>query len=592
MSRGEQAFVALALAAVLAVPPSRAEPPAWVAVSDAHTAEVTALFARYLPELMGQLGVEAVDEEIRQFPLDLEERTAREERALLASLGERLGSETHPAVRQDLEILIDVLERDLELSELRASLMLPYFDVAEIVFRGLRGLLDDQVAPDRRAAALVRLGRYAGLEEGYEPLAVQAEAYVRSRFAEPDLIGPFREEVELDLARAERIVPGIEALLREYELDGWEPAYAALERQLTAYHDFVRAEILPRARDDFRIPRELYALELADLGVDMELGELVRAAKVSFREIQNEMRSLARLVAERRGLASHDYRDVLRELAGEQLVGEEILTFYRARIADVEAIIERERIATLPDRPLDLRVASEAESAFAQSATIRWPQLLGEAAEVGEIILPLTRPASDGEDDLGLTDFTSEAAAWSLVVHEGRPGHELQLASMLELGVSKARAFYAFNSTNVEGWALYAEAEMKPYLPLEAQLVSLQHRLLRAARAFLDPGLQIGEIGREEAMRVLTDDVVISTALAEQEVERYTSDSPGQATTYFCGYSRLMELRTDAERLLGERFDRLAFNDFLLAQGLVPPRLLRRAVMEELVGSGGSDLGP
>ena len=551
MSRGEQAFVALALAAVLAVPPSRAEPPAWVAVSDAHTAEVTALFARYLPELMGQLGVEAVDEEIRQFPLDLAERTAREERALLASLGERLRTETHPAVRQDLEILIDVLERDLELSELRASLMLPYFDVAEIVFRGLRGLLDDQVAPDRRAAALVRLGRYAGLEEGYEPLAVQAEAYVRSRFAEPDLIGPFREEVELDLARAERIVPGIEALLREYELDGWEPAYAALERQLTAYHDFVRAEILPRARDDFRIPRELYALELADLGVDMELGELVRAAKVSFREIQNEMRSLARLVAERRGLASHDYRDVLRELAGEQLVGEEILTFYRARIADVEAIIERERIATLPDRPLDLRVASEAESAFVQSATIRWPQLLGEAAEVGEIILPLTRPASDGEDDLGLTDFTSEAAAWSLVVHEGRPGHELQLASMLELGVSKARAFYAFNSTNVEGWALYAEAEMKPYLPLEAQLVSLQHRLLRAARAFLDPGLQLGEIGREEAMRVLTEDVAITIALAEQEVERYTSDSPGQAPPYFCGYSRCIsrhfsEIRSSA----------------------------------------------
>jgi hypothetical protein len=56
---------------------------------------------------------------------------------------------------------------------------------------------------------------------------------------------------------------------------------------------------------------------------------------------------------------------------------------------------------------------------------------------------------------------------WSLTVHEARPGHELQFASMIESGVSQARGIYAFNSANVEGWALYAEAVMKEYLPLE-----------------------------------------------------------------------------------------------------------------------------
>ena len=101
----------------------------------------------------------------------------------------------------------------------------------------------------------------------------------------------------------------------------------------------------------------------------------------------------------------------------------------------------------------------------------------------------------------------------------------------------------------------------------------------------IDPGLQLGEIDREQAMRILTRDVVISEALAEQEVERYTSRSPGQATSYFCGYSRLLELRSDAERMMGERFDRREFNDLLLAQGLLPPRLLREAVMAELARS-------
>jgi hypothetical protein len=554
----------------------------WVARSDENTEIVTELFARYFPELLGQIGATGVDEEIFQLPLDLNERAARDEERLLDELRRRREAERHPAIRQDLGILIDLVERDLELTRTEDGLMLPYFDIAEQIFRGIRALLEEQVPPERRAAALVRLRRYVGLEEGYTPLAKQAQAFIRARFDEPDLLGPFREEVESDLARAPRLIEGIGRLFEEFGIAGYEKPLAALQVQLSGYHEFVRQEVLPRSRDDFRLPPELYAMTLKDLGVDMPVTELRNRAKTAFKEIQNEMQALAILVAAERGLESVDYRDVLRDLQREQLVGEEILEHYRQRIEEVEALIEKHQVVTLPSREMRLRIASEAESAMIQAATIRWPQLLGEAAEVGEIILPLTRPATDDGEDQGLEDFTFEAASWSLVVHEGRPGHELQLASMLERGVSKARAFYAFNSTNVEGWALYSESEMKPYLPIDAQLVSLQHRLLRAARAFLDPGLQLGEIDRDQAMRILTRDVVISLALAEQEVERYTSRSPGQATTYFCGYSRLLELRADAERLKGEEFDRKAFNDLLLAQGLLPPKLMREAVMAAL----------
>ena len=62
----------------------------------------------------------------------------------------------------------------------------------------------------------------------------------------------------------------------------------------------------------------------------------------------------------------------------------------------------------------------------------------------------------------------------------------MQFAALVEQGVSLARMLYAFNSVNVEGWALYAEAEMLPYEPIEGQFVAQQFRLLRAARAFLD----------------------------------------------------------------------------------------------------------
>ena len=108
-------------------------------------------------------------------------------------------------------------------------------------------------------------------------------------------------------------------------------------------------------------------------------------------------------------------------------------------------------------------------------------------------------------------------------------------------------------------------------------------RLLRAARAFLDPGLQSGEVTREEALRILEEEVVFSEAMALQEVQRYIFDSPGQATSYFFGYCRLMELRADVERILGDDFNAREFHDFILAQGILPLSLIRQAVMEEFL---------
>jgi uncharacterized protein (DUF885 family) len=154
---------------------------------------------------------------------------------------------------------------------------------------------------------------------------------------------------------------------------------------------------------------------------------------------------------------------------------------------------------------------------------------------------------------------------------------------MMENGVSNARAVYAFNSVNVEGWGLYAEAEMKPYMPLDGQLVSLQHRLMRAARAFLDPELQMGRIEPDAAKRFLMEEVVLSEPMARQEVDRYTFRAPGQATSYYYGYLRWMQLRSETETALGPKFNRRRFHDYVLAQGLLPPDVLRKTVLEEFV---------
>jgi uncharacterized protein (DUF885 family) len=130
---------------------------------------------------------------------------------------------------------------------------------------------------------------------------------------------------------------------------------------------------------------------------------------------------------------------------------------------------------------------------------------------------------------------------------------------------------------------LYAEYEMVPHEPLDGQLIALQLRLLRAARAMLDPMLNLGLTDPDTAFRVLTQDVVLSKPMARQEVDRYTFRSPGQAGSYFYGYSRILQLRAETEVALGPAFDGLAFNNFLLAQGLLPPDLLAKAVHEQFI---------
>jgi uncharacterized protein (DUF885 family) len=82
---------------------------------------------------------------------------------------------------------------------------------------------------------------------------------------------------------------------------------------------------------------------------------------------------------------------------------------------------------------------------------------------------------------------------------------------------------------------------------------------------------------------VLEKDVMLSHAFAKEEVERFTFRSPGQANSYFYGYTRLLALRKETETALGSKFDQKKFHDFILSQGLLPPDLMRAAVLEEFI---------
>jgi uncharacterized protein (DUF885 family) len=554
----------------------------WVAKSNEHAQIVLEQLAKFSPEGAGNIGVDGLDEEITDLSEGIYERGLEASKEVLEELQRRESAETDGKVRQDLGILIQAVEDNIRTSELNRANMLPYFNMTQTVFFGIRGLIDPQIPRERYPAAVKRMEKYAGIAEGYEPITEQAKTRTIERFGVEGLIGPFRGQVEQDLQRAETFVTGIKDLLAGTDLQGWEKTYETLAGQLRDYNAWLRAEILPRARADFQMPAALYENSLRNWGVDASPAELIDQATKGYMDIRNEMEALAPQIAAAKGWDTNDYREVIARLKMEgPLDGDKILDHYHEVLRDIEEIIVREKLVTLPDRDAGIRVATAAETAAQPAPHLDAPRLIGNTGEYPTFVIPQLTQNEDGS--WVQTDDTYVAGSWTLTAHEARPGHEMQFSSIIESGVSITRALFAFNSANVEGWGLYAEAIVRPYLPLEAQLISLQYRLMRAARMFLDPMLNLGMITPEEAKALIINDVAIGEGWAQNEVERYTYRIPGQATAYYYGYGKMQALRAQTEVRLRDKFDQQAFHDFVLAQGLLPPDILKDAVMNEFV---------
>ncbi len=528
----------------------------------------------------------ALDDKIFDLKQGVYERSRKDTEQALAEL-QKLQEDGHRPQRQTGPRHPDrvAAEKGLKSRAVNKQYMLDFIDVAQIEFSGIRFLLDPQVPKDRQKAALVRLKLYAGDAQGVTPITVLAAQRTAERLKVKGLTGPYVEALKDAMGNTPTYMDGLQQLFEKSSLDGWQDDLAKLKRQNQDYDDWLNKNLMPRTRQENRPPAPIYADDLKQVGVDISPEQLMTMAEFTFTEIQHQMEGVAAQVAKEKGYPSSDYRDVIHELKKDQITGDAILPFYKARLAAIEDIIRKEHIVTLPERQASIRLASDAETAQTPAPHMVPPRLIGNTGQYGEFVLPLNLPPKPGQEALKFDDFTFDAAGWTLTAHEARPGHELQFASMVEHGVSIARAIFAFNSANVEGWGLYSEAEMQPYEPLDGQLITLQLRLQRAARAILDPMLNLGIITPEAARQFLQQQVCLSPAFAKSEVDRYTFLSPGQATSYFYGYTRIMQLRGETEVKLGQAFDRQKFNDFILSQGLLPPDLMKKAVDEQFIPS-------
>jgi hypothetical protein len=566
-------------------PAKKTEEKEWIIRSNKYTQSLIDIDEKYSPEFGSQQGLAFYDTLI-SVPTVANLAAARQDRmAAVGILKSAKEKESVLQVRQDLDILINQSELGFREEDFELSKEVPFLNVTSSVFDGIQTLLDDQTPAERREAAVVRLKKYAGMQNGYEPITKISQDRTLTQMGKSGMIYPSKQEMEVALSRNASMVSGIRELFLKYNVKGWEEPYALIKKQLEDYDQWIIINLMPKGRTDFRLPPEEYKLALEGFGIDIPPAELAKSAHVAYINILVQMKKLAAEIARKYKLPYNDYQSVLKFLKKDQIVGDSIMIVYRKHLTDIEYIIRREHLVSLPSRDAIIRLATAAETAQQPAPHMVPPPFLNNTGQRGVFVLPLNNPTAPGEKEDKYDDFTFDAASWTIIAHEVRPGHELQFDKMVEEGVSNARALYAFNSTNVEGWALYSESITLPYMPIEGQFVSLDYRLLRAARAFLDPELQAGTITQDQAMNVLMNGVVTSHAMAKQEVERYTVRMPGQANSYFYGFIKMTKLRKDTEKELGTKFNQQKFHDFILSQGILPPALIRDAVEREYIPS-------
>jgi uncharacterized protein (DUF885 family) len=172
----------------------------------------------------------------------------------------------------------------------------------------------------------------------------------------------------------------------------------------------------------------------------------------------------------------------------------------------------------------------------------------------------------------------------ALTLHEAVPGHHLQISLAQEMEGQPEFRKHAGYSAFVEGWALYSESlgeEMGLYKDPYSKFGQLSYEMWRAVRLVVDTGMHAMGWTRQQAIDFFHENTGKTDQDITVEVDRYIV-WPGQALAYKIGQLKIRELRSEAEKRLGAKFDERKFHDVILENGAVPLNVLDAQVKQRV----------
>jgi uncharacterized protein (DUF885 family) len=352
-----------------------------------------------------------------------------------------------------------------------------------------------------------------------------------------------------------------------------EATRTSLYPGLRRYLDFLRGEYLPRARQDVGVranpdgERCYRARIRANTHLEMSPEEIHHLGLEQVERNLAGMKEIARRLTGGEELAAAVER-LANDPTQHVKSREELIRFAQALIARAEAKLP-DVLGRLPRQRVQVKPIEE----FREQSSPTGYYYNGSEAEgrPGFFYLNTGDPASH---PLYLLE--------ALTFHEAVPGHHVQGALAQEMeGLPRFRRELG-DAAFTEGWAHYAELladELGLYSGDAGRFGMLSDQALRAVRLVVDTGMHQFGWTRERALAYMRSHTAEPADDAAREIDRYIA-WPGQALAYKLGQLEILELRAEARKRLGPRFDVRAFHDALLSHGAIPLPVLRGAMEE------------
>jgi uncharacterized protein (DUF885 family) len=344
---------------------------------------------------------------------------------------------------------------------------------------------------------------------------------------------------------------------------------------LNAYQAFLKNDLLPQSKGDFRIGADNYRKKLLyDEMVDIPLDRLLEIGRADMRRNQAEFQRVAKEID-----ATRTPQQILDEAMADHPSADKLMPTFKDVLGGLRRFIEQHKIVTIPSEVPPIVQETPPFMRALTTASMDTPGPYEKVAKEAFFNVTLPEKSWDAKQVQEYMEGFSRGTIISTAVHEVYPGHYTQFL-WLARAPSKVRKLLGCAS-NAEGWAHYTEQMMldEGYgeRDLKLRLGQLQDALLRDARFIAGIEMHTGKMTVDEATEFFVKEGYQVRPVAEKEAKRGTSDPT--YLVYTLGKLEILKLREDYRKLKAGKYTLQGFHDAFLQQGFPPIKIVRQALL-------------